>query len=567
MKEYPDDFDSTSEITERDIAEVELSEQETVMWRESNDADEDTTDENEEAGSFADTEYEPVKMYLKEMGSTHLLTREGEVELAKKIEQGREKVMRTILSLPFALKKLIILGDKIEKGEMSVENITQNDCDSEQALADEKKRFLSLIRQIKKLYHERVSYLDTFSSSGSGNPAKNKAVAVNRHEGNSKRKATAPASEIAGWNSEHLSDKQAKMIENNMEKILEKTKDLKVREDLIHAFSSELAKTMQRIEDINKKMAPLEKKLGIHGNKKNKKNLRGTHNKTSRDSAMNPMHIQHLALQAEKEECEKTIGIPHAEIKKAMTTFSEGMEDVSAAKAAMTEANLRLVISIAKRYIGKGLGFSDLIQEGNLGLIKAVDKFEYRRGYKFSTYATWWVRQAISRALADQSRTIRIPVHIVEIINRISRVSRELVQETGCEPTSENIASRVNMPPEKVKAILRMSKEPVSLETPIGEEEDSSLKDFIEDKAITSPLEIAIYEDLKAQVENILCTLTKKEETILRKRFGIGKDMSLTLEELGEEFDVTRERIRQIEVKALRKLKHPARNKDLKTFV
>jgi len=245
----------------------------------------------------------------------------------------------------------------------------------------------------------------------------------------------------------------------------------------------------------------------------------------------------------------------------------QGEKEMFEARKAMIVANLRLVISIAKRYLGKGLSFSDLLQEGNIGLMRAVDKFEYRRGYKFSTYATWWIRQAITRAIADQARTIRIPVHMIEIANRITKVTRELVQEIGREPTHVEIAERLKIPVEKVSVILKISREPVSLETPIGEEEDSHLRDLIEDKATVSPLDSAIQGDMKKKIDRILCTLTPKEEKIIRRRFGIGEDVPRTLEEVGLEFDVTRERIRQIEVKAMRKLKHPSRSKWLREFI
>jgi RNA polymerase primary sigma factor len=257
----------------------------------------------------------------------------------------------------------------------------------------------------------------------------------------------------------------------------------------------------------------------------------------------------------------------YPEMKKALKVLAQGEIEVFEARKALIEANLRLVISIAKRYLGRGLSFSDLIQEGNSGLMRAVDKFEYKRGYKFSTYATWWIRQAITRALADQSRTIRIPVHMVETINKITKVTRELVQEVGREPAAIEIAERLKIPVEKVNGILKISKEPISLETPIGEEEDSHLRDFIEDKAMLSPLDFAIQGDMKKKIDSILCSLTAKEEKIIRKRFGIGGDIPHTLEEVGLEFDVTRERIRQIEGKAIRKLKHPSRSKWLREFI
>jgi RNA polymerase primary sigma factor len=266
------------------------------------------------------------------------------------------------------------------------------------------------------------------------------------------------------------------------------------------------------------------------------------------------------------EKKEILFGMKTTEIKRALKVLTQGEKEVSEARKALIEANLRLVISIAKRYLGRGLSFSDLIQEGNSGLMRAVDKFEYQRGYKFSTYATWWIRQAITRALADQSRTIRIPVHMVETINKITKVSRELVQELGREPLSIEIADKLKIPVAKVDGILKISKEPISLETPIGEE-DSHLSDFIEDKTMPSPLDFAISGDMKKKIDKILCSLPPKEEKIIRRRFGIGEDAPRTLEEVGVEFEVTRERIRQIEVKAIRKLKHPSRSKWLREFI
>jgi RNA polymerase primary sigma factor len=266
-------------------------------------------------------------------------------------------------------------------------------------------------------------------------------------------------------------------------------------------------------------------------------------------------------------EVEDIFGISYEEMKKALYILIEEEREIDAAKNKLTEANLRLVISIAKRYIGKGLGFSDLIQEGNIGLMRAVDKFEYRRGYKFSTYATWWIRQSITRALADQSRTIRIPVHMVESINRMTKTIRELVQEKGKEPSPEETAEKMKLPAEKVRGMLKISKEPISLETPVGEEDDSHLSDFIEDKTTLSPLDIAILEDMKKNIDKVLASLTPKEQSIIRKRFGIGDELPHTLEDVGLEFEVTRERIRQIEVKAIRKLRHPSRSRWLRAFI
>lgn len=541
MRQGFDYFDGLNDRDDLEFLKNESLGDEKILWGSSEDVYEEETIIEEQKTSFAEGEFEPVRMYLKEMGTIPLLTKEGEIELARRIERGREKMMRAIFSLPFSLKKLIELGSLVKKGEAPLAEIVQDDEESEESLMDEGKRLFAITEQIKGLYRSRKLYLDKLSKTARG--------------------------------SDTLRVRYIKILENNREKILEKVRSLKLKEDVIYAFSEQLERATQKVEDNNKKTLLLGKRLKTLGyifdSKFPKKlyNPSGKSGKTRSSKGVDSLIKKYIDYQNEIKECERSIGIPYTEMKKAMRVFIDGREEISDAKGAMIEANLRLVISIAKRYIGKGLSFSDLIQEGNIGLMRAVEKFEYRRGYKFSTYATWWIRQAITRALADQSRTIRIPVHMVEVISRISKVTRELVQELGDEPSPEDVASRVNMPVDKVKAILKITKEPISLETPIGEEEDSHLRDFIEDKATLSPLDIAINDDLKIQIEKVLDTLNPKEAKIIRKRYGIGEDAPHTLEELGQEFDVTRERIRQIEVKAIRKLKHPARSKWLRTFI
>jgi len=484
--------------------------------------------------SVTDIEYDPIKIYLKEMSSVPLLTKKGEVEIAKEIEAGRRKIAEIIFSLQFTVKKLIALGELIEKGEAPLAEIIQNGEEAfEEDFFVERKRFFNVTAKIKKLYEKRKAYL--------------------------KKTSAAKSAE---------SKKISRVLENNMTQMLEAIDELRLKEDAVIAFSEEVKNTILRVEDIEKQKAFLKKRLLQHGfdiDRPKKKGAKKGRNNIKGDTG---------ALLDTYKECkneiakkETALGIKAAEMKKILRLLTEGEREVLEAKRALIEANLRLVISIAKKYMGKGLSFSDLIQEGNIGLMRACDKFEYERGYKFSTYATWWIRQAITRALADQSRTIRIPVHMVETMNRITKTTRELVQALGREPMPEEVAYKVGMPIDKVRGILKISREPISLETPIGDEEDSHLSDFIEDKGVLSPLDAAIQDDLKIQIDKALCTLSPKEEKILRKRFGIGEDAPQTLEEVGKEFEVTRERIRQIEVGAIRKLRHPSRNKWLRTFI
>jgi RNA polymerase primary sigma factor len=510
--DYIDYFDDYHENKNNNLLEAESDEK---------------IEEEEKSSSLIESEKDPVRIYLKEMSSVPLLNREGEIVIAKKIEEGREKVYRVIFSLPFVLKKLIILGKMVVNREASLEGVIQNSEEStEEELQTERERFFDITREIELLNKKRKTYLAKLKAMISAGKKKTNLK-------NTRKTITDDPSALI------------KCLEQNREHIIIKVRELKLQDDVIDVFSEQLKKSIIEVDSITRKITALSKK--------------------SRRSAQD-IEKECRLLKKKIEDKEILFGMKTSEMKKALRVLAQGEKEVYEARKAMIEANLRLVISIAKRYLGRGLSFSDLIQEGNSGLMRAVDKFEYKRGYKFSTYATWWIRQAITRALADQSRTIRIPVHMVETINKITKMSRELVQELGREPSPFEIAEQLKIPEEKVHGILKISKEPISLETPIGEE-DSHLMDFIEDKAMLSPLDFAIQDDMRKKIDQILCSLPPKEEKIIRKRFGIGVDAPHTLEEVGLEFDVTRERIRQIEVKAIRKLKHPSRSKWLREFI
>ena len=473
----------------------------------SNENYEESGEEGEKVPVFAEGSRDPFRIYLKDMGNVPVLKREEEVEIAKGIEAGREKVSRAIFAVPFFIEKIIDLGKLIKSGDAPLEEIIQDfEGETEEEFAKERERFFNITEGIGALYQKRKSYLIRLKD--------NRAV-----------------------------KSIIRSLGKNRENILGKIKDLKLKDDLITALSEEFKRSVSEIEDVQRKLTKL---------RREQRSCKGKEDKL---------------YSKEIEKRESIFGMRYAEMKNVLKFLVEGEREIDEAKEAMIGANLRLVISIAKRYLGKGLNLSDLIQEGNIGLMKAVDKFEYKRGYKFSTYATWWIRQSVTRALMEQSRSIRIPVHVVEMMNKITKVISKCVQETGLEPTPDEIADKLGITAEKVEGLLRMVREPISLETPVGEEEDSYLRDFIEDKGISSPLDVAIQDDMKKLIDIMLSSLTPKEEKIIRRRFGIGEELPRTLEEVGLEFDVTRERIRQIEAKAIRKLRHPSRSRWLRAFI
>ncbi len=494
--------------------------------------------EKEEEGNYRESAFlegdqDPIRIYLKEMGGVPLLTKEGEIEIAKRIERGKEKVAKVIFSVPFVLSKLITLGEMVEAGEAPLEEIIQNGEDeAEEDLILERKEFSKSALQLKPLCDRRKALLKNWRDAGGV-----------------------------------FSEKDEKALADNLEQILELICKLKLKDDVILAFSEEIKRAVADIEELYVKMSVVQKKVRSLGfdieNMQDVSKLSGQAVSEELDGLI--AEVTDFGEEIQKKE--NFLDISYGEMGKTAPILEEGEKEIREAKNALIEANLRLVISIVKKHLGRGLGFSDLIQEGNVGLMKAVDKFEYKRGYKFSTYATWWIRQAITRAIAEQSRTIRIPVHMVEAVNRMVKAIQELVQEKGREPLTEEIAEKMKIPIEKVRVMLKISKEPISLETPIGEDEESHIRDFIEDKSVLSPLDIAMQGDMKKNIEKALSSLTAREQSIIRKRFGLGEDTPHTLEEVGLEFDVTRERVRQIEVKAIRKLRHPSRSKWLRTFI
>jgi RNA polymerase primary sigma factor len=540
-------------------------------------------EEEEEGGGNVDEESlgrtdDPVRMYLREMGSVELLSREGEIAIAKRIEAGRDMMIGGLCESPLTFKAIVAWHDAVKEGRMLLRDVIdleataganapegaagaeQQEEEFEEGEEGEGGLGLSLSALEEKLKPEALAAFEAIEQ------AYNKL-----HKLSSKRMDAYTSGGETSARSEKTYEKQRGELVALVEKV--------------HLHNNRIEELVDQLKGLNRRLTGLEGQILRMA--ESHKVKRDEFVAAWRGHELDPAWFDGLAklkgkgwqnfvakskdeVEAVRGEIARTsaeTGLPVDEFKRVYATVARGERDMTQAKKEMIEANLRLVISIAKKYTNRGLQFLDLIQEGNIGLMKAVDKFEYRRGYKFSTYATWWIRQAITRSIADQARTIRIPVHMIETINKLVRTSRQMLHEIGREPTPEELAEKLGMPLEKVRKVLKIAKEPISLETPIGDEEDSHLGDFIEDKNAIIPLDAAIQSNLREATTRVLSSLTPREERVLRMRFGIGMNTDHTLEEVGQQFNVTRERIRQIEAKALRKLKHPSRSRKLRSFL
>ncbi len=502
--------------------------------------DTETKKTTPDMGSVNDT----VKMYLREMGLVTLLSREGEIEIAKKIEAGEQEALRGMLETTIGVDSIIALADNIETGNLRPKFVLK-DVDEGDVSDDEVRKvedFIAMVRTLKALNEENRRQRELIASP------KTSATERKRLRDAVTRRNSKMFTQVMDWRIESnvLSDIETRIKEEHswFEKMDRELENCAAKANLDVSASTIRANLKTKTSFVN----------WARGRSQESKRMLGD------------IYQDLKALDDRIAVREQTVMADRRSLKRTISKIDDGYSRASEAKGELVQANLRLVVSIAKKYTNRGLQFLDLIQEGNIGLMKAVDKFEYRRGYKFSTYATWWIRQAITRAIADQARTIRIPVHMIETINKLIRISRYLVQERGYEPSPEEIAEKMEVPLEKVRRVLKIAREPISLETPIGEEEDSHLGDFIEDKKFMIPSEAAVSMNLSQQTRKVLATLTPREEKVLRMRFGIGEKADHTLEEVGRDFQVTRERIRQIEAKALRKLRHPTRSKKLKHF-
>jgi len=538
-------------------------------------ADEDAVEEAEAALSTVDSEFgrttDPVRMYMREMGTVGLLTREKEIEIAKRIEEGLKHMIQAISACPATIAEILALSAKIEGNQMRIDELIDGfvDVEDEAIIAAESEEEAEEVSDNGAEDEEQDE--EAAAAEAAANLAQLREDALARFAVVADLfTKMGKAYEKHGYRSKQY-DKLQSGISDELMKFRFSAKQVDALCDTMRGLVEEVRRSERSIQDMCVAKGKMPRPHFIKTFPGNEDNLQWVAQelKTKKPYSETLERFQHAIVEQQKHllDLQQRVGIPIRDLKEINRQMTNGEAKARRAKRDMIEANLRLVISIAKKYTNRGLQFLDLIQEGNIGLMKAVDKFEYRRGYKFSTYATWWIRQAITRSIADQARTIRIPVHMIETINKMNRISRQIMQETGQEPDVATLVIKMEMPEDKIRKIFKIAKEPISMETPVGDDDDSHLGDFIEDSHTAVPIDAAIYESLRGATSDILDSLTQREAKVLRMRFGIEMNTDHTLEEVGKQFDVTRERIRQIEAKALRKLRHPSRSEKLKSFL